>query len=127
MEGVAYDLRMVLHSFRQMIRNVEEIRIVGGGSKSNFWRQIFADIYNTNIVMTNIGQEAAALGAATIASVGTGIWKDFTIVDTIAKTINITHPNNNNVQEYEKRIPLFNFASQKLFEIGEKAKLISDS
>jgi xylulokinase len=124
MEGVALDLRFALDTLRRTNLTVNEIRIVGGGSKSELWRQIFADVYNTDIVLTNIGQEAAALGAATIAGVGAGLWKDFSIVDDIAKTESVKHPIKENVAEYEKRLPLFQFASEKLVEIGEKANAL---
>ena len=45
--------------------------IVGGGAKSPFWMQLFADIYHLPIVKTNIDQEAASLGAAALALKGT--------------------------------------------------------
>ena len=120
MEGVAFDLRIALDSLRKTEINVNEIRVVGGGSKSDLWRQIFADIYNTDIILTNIGQEAAALGAATIAGVGTGVWKDFSIVDSIVEIEKTNRPVAKNVDEYEKRLPVFHFAAEKLVEISEK-------
>jgi xylulokinase len=55
----------------------DEIIIVGGGAKSSFWRQIFADILGVAVLKTQIDQQAAALGAAALALVGTGLWKDF--------------------------------------------------
>jgi xylulokinase len=121
MEGVAYDLRAVLDRFRDMQIRVDEIRIVGGGSRSRLWRQIFADIYRSKIILTSVGQEAAALGAATVAAVGAGIWKDFSMVDSIAKTIEVSTPMKENVDEYEKRLPLFRFVTEKLLEIGERS------
>ena len=51
---------------------------MGGGAKSRFYLGIFADAFNTRIMKTNIDQDAGALGAAAIAAVGTGLWKDFT-------------------------------------------------
>jgi xylulokinase len=124
MEGVAFDLSIALDSLRRTGLDVDEIRMVGGGSKSSLWRQIFADIYKTDIVLTNIGQEAAALGAAAIAAVSTGIWKDFSIIDEIAKAKETSKPIEDNVREYEKRLPLYKFAAEKLLEIGEKSKSI---
>jgi xylulokinase len=100
MEGVALDLRMVLDKFRLMGVAAEEIRIVGGGSKSPLWRQIFSDIYCSRIIRTNIGQEAAALGAATIGAVGVGVWKDFSIVDKISNVIDHSDPVPENVEKY---------------------------
>jgi xylulokinase len=54
-----------------------EIVIVGGGARNALWRQIFADVFDCAIVKTGIDQQAAALGAAALAFVGTGLWTDF--------------------------------------------------
>ena len=119
MEGVALDLRLVLGCFRRMDVKVDEVRMVGGGSKSGFWRQIFADVYRSKIVLTNVGQDAAALGAATVAAVGAGVWKDFSIVDSIAKTVQVSLPEAGNEAEYERRLPVYTFLTDKLAEVGE--------
>ena len=126
MEGIAYDLRIVLDAFRGLGVKTEEIRLVGGGSRSPLWRQIFADIYKTKVILTNVGQEAAALGAATVGAVGVGLWKDFSMVDSIAKTESETPPVPENVEAYEKRLPLFSFITDQLIEIGEKIAGFTD-
>jgi len=120
MEGVALDLRLVLDEFKKMGIKANEIRIVGGGSRSKLWRQIFSDIYNTKIILTNIGQETAALGAATIAAVGTGLWKDFSIIDNITKVLDTCNPNSENAKKYGKILNAYKFIVEKISEIGEK-------
>ena len=55
--------------------------ICGGGAKSDLWMQIFADIYHKKIVVTNVDQDAASLGAAAIAARGAGFWKDYSPLD----------------------------------------------
>ena len=121
LEGVALDLRLALQAFRDMGVEAREIRMVGGGSKSPLWRQIFSDVYDARIILTNIGREAAALGAAALAGVGTGVWKDFSIIDAIAKTVQTTEPNADNRKAYEKIIPHFTFIMERLLEIGERS------
>jgi xylulokinase len=120
MEGVAMDLRFVLDVFRGLGIAAEEIRLVGGGSKGALWRQIFADVYEASIVLTNVGQEAAALGAATVGAIGAGIWKDFSVVDRIARTVDVAKPVPASSAVYRKLLPLHKFATEKLLEIGEK-------
>ena len=44
--------------------------------------QLFADIYELEIQKTNIGQEAASLGAAALALKGTGLWNSYEKIDT---------------------------------------------
>jgi len=121
LEGVALDLRLALQAFRDMGVEAREIRMVGGGSKSPLWRQIFSDVYDARIILTNIGREAAALGAAALAGVGTGVWKDFSIIDTIAQTVQVTEPDADNRKAYEKIIPHFAFIMERLLEIGERS------
>lgn len=120
MEGVAFDLRMVLDEFKKMGVKAEELRIVGGGSQSALWRQIFSDIYNTKIIVTNIGQETAALGAASLAAVGTGLWKDFSMIDRIARVENMNIPDSNIAAGYEEKLNTYKYIVEKISEIGEK-------
>jgi len=55
--------------------------MVGGGAKSGTWRQIMADVTN-KAVTTPYMQETGTLGAATLAGVGAGLFKDFTSPET---------------------------------------------
>jgi xylulokinase len=118
MEGIAMNLRLRLDLLRKYCAIEDEILLVGGGSKSRLYRRIFADIYNTKIVKTNIDQDAAALGAAAVAAVGCGIWKDFTRIDEIHKVLEIVEPDRENNAKYEKLIPIFEFASECQAKLG---------
>jgi xylulokinase len=73
MEGIAMNLRLRLDLLRKYTRLEDEILFVGGGAKSRFYLGIFADVFNTCIIKTNIDQDAGALGAAAIAAVGYGL------------------------------------------------------
>ena len=74
--------------------------VVGGASRSDLWRQIFADAFEIDILKTNIGQEAGSLGAAAVAAVGSGLWDDFSPIDTIHRR-EFAHP-----AESRKRVRL---------------------
>ena len=74
MEGVAFSLRDSLEIFKENGAHADNIRIGGGGARSNLWSQIQADVYGQN-VETLVADEGAAYGAALLASVGAGIWK----------------------------------------------------
>ena len=87
MEGIALNLGAVLAVLRRFVPLADEMLMVGGGSKSPLWRQIFADVYGMDIVKTNIDQEAASLGAAAVAAVGAGLWKDFAPVDAVHRVV----------------------------------------
>ena len=63
MEGATFGLRYGLEVLIQLGINPSEIRLVGGGAKSPFWRQIVADVFNCPVVCPE-SSEAGAVGAA---------------------------------------------------------------
>ncbi|MDR0853203.1 MAG: xylulokinase [Clostridiales Family XIII bacterium] len=75
MEGVAFSQLECLNVFREMGVSVGNMVITGGGGKSPFWRQMLADLYECP-VHTLAHDEGAAMGAAILASIGAGIFKD---------------------------------------------------
>jgi xylulokinase len=82
LEGVAFGLR---DSFELMkgagLAEITQVRVSGGGAKSPLWRQILADVFNTELVTVNT-TEGAAYGAALLANVGVGVQPDLpTIVN----------------------------------------------
>ena len=111
MEGIAMNLRLRLDLLRQYTRLEDEILFVGGGAKSRFYLGIFADVFNTRILKTNIDQDAAGLGAAALAAVGCGLWPSFDKIDSIHKTIEVVEPDKQNNLKYEKLLPVFALAA----------------
>ena len=81
---------------------ISEVRASGGGARSDFWRQLQADIYQKPIVLTNAA-EGPAYGAALLAGVGTGVWKNVEeACDACIRTIARITPNKNMVPLYSK-------------------------
>jgi xylulokinase len=120
MEGIALELRVALDALRGMQTLSEEMLVVGGGSRSKIWRQIYADVYDTNIVKTQIDQQAAALGAAACAAVGAGLWDSFEFVDEIHQVENLTRPVRDHTLVYEQLLPVFVRAGQYLSDLGDQ-------
>lgn len=82
LEGVALSLgTCCLSVIEPMVESDEAMIICGGGAKSDLWMQIFADVYNRRVVIINVDQDAASLGAAAIALRGAGIWQDYAPLD----------------------------------------------
>ncbi len=71
LEGVAFGLKDSLDILHDMHIPIEEIRVIGGGSKSAFWLQILANILGLPVHRINTDQ-GGALGAAILAAVGSG-------------------------------------------------------
>ena len=71
LEGITFGMREQIAIFREMQIPIQQVRATGGGARSQFWRQLQADMYNAPVVTIN-ASEGAALGAAILAAVGTG-------------------------------------------------------
>ncbi len=71
LEGVTFGMRDALEIMGQMSIPISQVRASGGGARSDFWRQLQADIYGQPIVLTN-ASEGPAYGVALLAGVGTG-------------------------------------------------------
>ncbi len=71
MEGVTFALRDSMEIFAELGTPIEEIRASGGGAKSEFWRQMQADIFGRAVTTIN-AEEGPAYGVALLASVGAG-------------------------------------------------------
>lgn len=107
MEGITMDLKLMYDRLERLCKLEDRLLLVGGGSKSRFWRQMFADIFNATIVKSSVDQEAGSLGAAAIAAVGAGIWKDFSPLEDIVKGEEIAEPDSSAVEVYGRLLPLF--------------------
>jgi xylulokinase len=75
LEGVAYGLRDSVELMRGMGVRVDQVRASGGGAHSPLWRQILADVLDSEIVLTGV-TEGAPYGAALLAGVGAGVYRD---------------------------------------------------
>ena len=75
MEGVSYSLKDCQSILQEMGLEVEQMMACGGGSKSELWRQILADMFGCP-VQTAASQEGAVLGVAILAGVAAGIFSD---------------------------------------------------
>jgi xylulokinase len=71
LEGVAYSQKDCLQIIEAMGIGVNAVRLSGGGARSAFWRQMFADVFNRRVAMLET-EEGSAYGAALLAMVGTG-------------------------------------------------------
>jgi xylulokinase len=75
LEGVSFGLRDSLELMRNVGMPIRQVRVSGGGARSELWRQILADVFDTEIVTLNVTQ-GAAYGAALLAGVGVGIYRN---------------------------------------------------
>lgn len=74
-EGVTYEMLYNMEILETSGIKIKELRAVGGGAKSPLWLQIKADITGKTIVSLET-QEAGIVGAAILAGVATGVYKN---------------------------------------------------
>ncbi|MBY9016783.1 MAG: xylulokinase, partial [Candidatus Lokiarchaeota archaeon] len=75
MEGVAFEVRKNVEIFRELGIAPKELKLTGGGSRSDFWNQIYSDVIGITCVR-NVIEEATSLGAAILAATGAGLFPD---------------------------------------------------
>jgi xylulokinase len=119
MEGITMNLGAVLEVLRRFAPLAPEMLMVGGGSKSPLWRQIFADVYRMDCLKTNVDQEAGSLGAAAVAAVGAGLWKSFEKVDEVHQVQGVQKPIPGNVEKYRRLVPAFEMLRRHQAELGD--------
>ncbi len=74
LEGVAFGLKDGFALIQNAgLGTITQVRASGGGTRSALWRQILADIMETELVTVNT-TEGAAFGAALLSGVGSGAW-----------------------------------------------------
>ncbi|MGI6118231.1 MAG: xylulokinase [Bilifractor sp.] len=86
MESLGYLICRNLEAVSAMGLEVTEIRTMGGGSKSEVWNQIKADITGKVLHVTYSSQDTACLGAAILAGTAVGMFDSIeSAVDSMVK------------------------------------------
>ncbi len=114
MEGATYAMRDSLEIARGMDIPVKEVRLSGGGARSEFWRQMQADIYGQQVVTIN-AEEGPAYGVALLAAAGTGAYRD--VVQACKATISVvtrTKPGSRERKAYNAAYPIYQQLYQSL-------------
>ena len=101
LEGVAYMLRQIVEQIENKNISVKQIHSLGGGSYSDLWCDIKADVCKKDIVRVCYAQ-TTSLGAAILAAVADGVYGS--VADAI-KSVNtegtVIKPNSENFSVYD--------------------------
>jgi xylulokinase len=82
LEGVGYNLKWIFDIFKKDFRfDMDSIRAIGGGSVNDKWMQGIANITGKKVETINQPKMAGAIGVATCAFVGSGVFNDFSDVN----------------------------------------------
>ncbi len=75
LEGVVFSLHDGFALIRELGVPIREVRATGGGARSPLWRQILADTLDLPVRRV-VAEEGPAYGAALLAGVAAGVWRD---------------------------------------------------
>ncbi len=103
LEGVAFGLRDSFELIKSAgLTAIRQVRVSGGGARSALWRQILADVLAVELVTVNT-TEGAAYGAALLAGVGAGAWRDVDgACQAVVTLTGVTRPQADAVTRYQQ-------------------------
>jgi sugar (pentulose or hexulose) kinase len=74
-EGLTFALRELVDQLRRAGALPERASLAGGGSRSQLWNRLKANVWNLPVLASEHG-DASALGAALLAGVASGLYRD---------------------------------------------------
>lgn len=120
LEGVTYNMRLILDDIRKMNRFEGEMNMIGGGAKGDVWAQMFADAFNMTVYKPQTVEEATSFGAVILAAVGIGAIPDFDSAKKLIRIISQNNPNAERTKIYEERARIFKDAYLALEPLAER-------
>lgn len=103
MEGLALTMfNYSTHMIEQLKRQPSAMIVTGGGSNSDLFMQILADVYNIP-TRRNVINGAASLGAAINVAIGANVYPDYdTAIESMVRTDRTFQPDSTNVARYQQ-------------------------
>ncbi|MDQ3940785.1 MAG: gluconokinase [Actinomycetota bacterium] len=80
LEGVVYQLHLVVRLLEQLVGEVTEVRATGGFARAPIWCQIMADV-SRHEVHVPVSEHGSAIGAAVVGLKALGITTSLAVVD----------------------------------------------
>ena len=107
LEGVAFNLRLILDALESQGAALPAIRVIGGGAQSPVWQQILADVFARPIHLLELQGKASSWGAAVAGGIGVGVYAGWDIAKARAKVQAVIDPIAANVALYADRLAVF--------------------
>lgn len=76
LEGACCELDLNVQVLEKLSHKAQDLHFCGGGTKSDIWMQLRADILNRTIYRLDNGVDCSCMGAAILAGVGCGMFAD---------------------------------------------------
>jgi xylulokinase len=93
-------------------------RLTGGGARSALWRQIVADVLDITVELPAVAD--ASFGAALLAGVGIGVFKDERAAADVVKIVSRVTPDPARVAVYQQGFPIYRDIQAALAPINHR-------
>lgn len=119
LEGICFEMKDIMAMNQELSGEVKHIRLCGGVAKSPMWCQMFADVLNRPVELTEVA-ELGALGAAMCAGIGVGLFADCCdAVDKCVKVTKVYEPDKKKVDDYERAFKVwercYNISNEQIY------------
>ncbi len=117
LESIAYQTYDILKAMESDAgAKIKELRVDGGATQNNFLMQFQADILKTQVVRPQI-TETTAMGAAFLAGLAVGFWKDVKEIEALWKEDKLIAPTKssklaNNLKEWSRAVKAVKYWSE---------------
>lgn len=107
LEGVLYNLYTVYLALIEVMNETPNtIKATGGFAKSEVWRQMMADIFDTDVIVPE-SYESSCLGACVLGLKALGDIEDYSIIENMVGTTYAHQPNQDTVNMYQQLVTIF--------------------
>ena len=120
LEGISYEIKQNLTMLEDAGVEINEVRAIGGGAKSEKWLQLKADMFNKKVIALDIS-EGVCLGTAILS--GTAIGKYSSIeeaVDLLVKSQKVYYPREEIAQQYDEKLKVYEQIYPALHDLNDQ-------
>ncbi|HHY46760.1 MAG TPA: hypothetical protein GX506_05600 [Firmicutes bacterium] len=120
-EGLSFELKLAIEAMERVLaQEISSLIAIGGGAKNDFWLSIKASALGIPIEVPEV-TESTALGAALLAGIGAGLYRDE--MDAVKKTSRISArfaPEETLKQVYQDQYAAFSAIAEALYRIDKE-------
>jgi len=106
LEGISYGFYHHLEIFSELGYDITRVRVSNGGAHSELWRQVTADVLGLPLEYI-YRHPGSSLGAAYVAGMGIGAFKDWSEIEHYIRVKGVTQPNARNHEFYTRQFQYF--------------------
>lgn len=127
LQGIVHEVSLNVDRLERLGIPIKEIRCVGGGSKSEYWLQLRADMLARPVVKMS-HSEAAVIGAAVLAGIGGSMWGSLEeAVEQVVREERVFEPNPRYQQFYRLQNSIYRELYQQTVDLFHQYTSAVDS